>query len=299
MRLAFVSLIFTLQVFAQELPLKSIELEWEPVENAFGYEVRLTPKEGGTPLTFKTLESNLKQDVPIGVYLLRVRSQHKESDEVWSAWSDPLTFEVLTKELLPEEPKNDAVLTASSDAREELTFTWNKIEKAKDYVLQIWTEETKDKPLTFVTRKNSQRLKLLPGRVYFWNVTFGDAGGVSYAQKVHTNTFLLQGPKLAKPSINALTKFTQVKDFTWIGSAKAKTYAAKLSFKFLDHKDWKTLYLREDATKFWKFEPQLKPGSYKLEVTAKAPRHGDSETAVYEFTVKPTEAELQQALANL
>ncbi len=38
---------------AQELPLKGIELEWEPVENAFGYEIRLTPKGGGEPLVFK------------------------------------------------------------------------------------------------------------------------------------------------------------------------------------------------------------------------------------------------------
>lgn len=292
-RLLLASFFSCTLAFAQEAPWKTIELEWEEVPNAHSYEVRLTPKAGGVPVTFQVSENKLTQDVPTGIYLLRVRSRHKESDEVWSAWSDPIELEVLTKELIPESPKNGEVLTAQGDAREEVTFTWNKIEKARDYVLQIWTSETRDKPLTFVTRKNSQRLKLLPGRVYYWNVTFGAAGGVNYSQSVHTSTFLLQGQKLAMPSISRLPASTNVKELSWIGSPKAKSYKAKLHFKFLDHKDWKAVKEIEGASLKWSLDA-LKPGNYKLEVTALAPRYSASEKAVYEFTVKPTEAELMQ-----
>jgi len=280
---------------AQELPLKTIEMEWEPVENAFGYELRLTPKAGGTPLVFRVMENKFVQDVPVGVYILRIRSRHKDVADHWSPWSDPLTLEVLVKELHLLEPANEAVLTSASDAREEVTFSWTKIEKAKDYVLKIWTEESKDKPMTFITRKNSQRLKLLPGRVYFWQVTFESATQVTYAQEARPFMFSLQGQKLLKPSIIPVTPPAEIKELSWIKSPKAKSYKVKLMSHHLDESDWKALNEAEVEETKLSLE-KLKPGFYKLEVVAKAPRHAPSEPGVYEFAVKPTEAELKAAL---
>ncbi len=98
-------------------------------------------------------------------------------------------LEVLVKELLPLEPVHEAVLESNGQARQEVTFTWTKIDKARDYVLKIWTEETKEKPMTFVTRKNVQKLKLLPGRTYFWQVTFESATQVTYARKCGRSCF--------------------------------------------------------------------------------------------------------------
>lgn len=296
-RLAFVSFLFALVLSAQaqELPLKTIELEWEPVENAFGYELRLTPKNGGTPLTFKVLENKFVQDVPIGNYIFRIRSRHKDAEDHWSAWSDPILIEVLTKELLPLEPAHEAVLSAQTEARETVTFAWNQIDKARDYVLKIWTEETKDKPMTFVTRKNTHRLKLLPGRVYFWQVTFESSTGVAYTQEVRTQMFSLQGPKLLQPSIVPVENVADVRELKWIKSPKAKTYKARLQFRYLDETEWKTILEGELAETKWSFE-KLKAGQYRAEVIAKAPRHAESVPGTYEFTVKPTEAEILQAL---
>lgn len=271
-----------------------MEFEWDPVENAFGYEIRLTPKAGGKPLVFKTLESKFAQDIPVGSYILRVRSRHKDVDDRWSPWSDPVALDVLVKELLPLEPANQAVLAAKSEAREEVQFTWTKIEKARDYVLKIWTEETKDKPLTFITRNHTQRLKLLPGRVYYWQVVFESATQVTYAQETKTNMFMLQGQKLIKPSITP--PVGEVRELAWVKTPKAKNYHAKLSYHFLDEdKFQKPIEAKLDDAK-WTLPEKLKPGVYKLEVIAQAPRHADSDPGVLEFTVKPTEAELTQAL---
>jgi hypothetical protein len=286
--------LFCASVFAQELPMKTVELEWESVENAFGYQVRLTPEGGGKPLIFRTLEPKLVQEVPVGVYALRVRSRHKEVEDVWSPWSEALRLEVLVKELVLQKPLENSVLVAKSDGREEVEFEWTQIEKAKDYVLKIWTEETKDKPITFVAHKNTQRLKLLPGRVYFWTVTFESATRVSYAQKEHVSTFTLQGRKLVMPSIAEITA-GEVKEFSWIGSPKAKAYKAKLFFRYLDEKKWQVV--KEDVLPGTKWPvDKLHAGVYKLEVVATAPRYTNSDTAVIEHVVKPTEAELTAAI---
>lgn len=296
MRRAFSSLIFLFcwNVFAQELPLKTIELEWDPVDNAFGYEVRLTPEGGGKPLLFKTLEPKLTQEVPVGVYALRVRSRHKEVDDVWSPWSEALRLEVLIKELLPEKPLENEILIAKSDLREEVEFRWTKIEKAKNYVLRIWDEETKEKPITFVATKNSQRLKLLPGRVYFWTVSFESATQVTYAQKENVSTFTLQGQKLVKPSITEVQP-GEVKEFSWIASPKAKAYKTRLLFHYLDESKWRVVKEDVVAGTNWPVD-KLSAGVYKLEVIATAPRYTNSETSVFEHTVKPTEAELNAAI---
>lgn len=297
MRPAFASFIlfFCFSVAAQELPLKTVELEWEPVENAFGYEVRLAPKGGGKPLLFKTIDPKLVQDVPVGIYALRVRSRHKDVFDVWSEWSDALLLEVLIKELQPELPVEKSVMIAKSDAREEVEFVWTKIDKAKDYVLKIWDEDTKEKPMTFVAHKNSHKLKLLPGRVYFWSVSFESATQVSYAQKENVSTFTLQGQKLVKPSINEIPKEGEITELSWIGSPKAKAYHAKLLFKFLDEKDWRVVK-EGNFTETKIPTDKLRAGVYKLEVVATAPRYTNSETAVVEHIVKPTEAEMTAAI---
>lgn len=274
-----------------------MELEWEPVENVFGYEVQLSPKGGGEALVFRTIENKLMQEVPVGIYTLRIRSRDKEIENRWSPWSDSVDLEVLVKELLPLKPENEAILTAQGDGREDVKFSWTPVEKTKGYTLRIWTEETKNKPLTFSTRNHAQHLKLLPGRVYFWQVTFESSTAVSYAQETRTSMFLLQGRKLVQPVIKPVPSMVEVKELSWIKSPRAKTYKIKLSYRHLDEEKFSLQKEDEVSIDKWSVE-RLKPGVYKLEVVARAPRYADSDAGVREFTVKPTETELTQAFNN-
>lgn len=277
--------------------MKTIELEWEAVDNADGYEVRLTP-EKGKPIFFRTFEPKLNEEIPTGVYALRVRSRHKEAAEIWSPWSDPLRFEVLKKELVLEAPLNETTVTAKTNAREEVEFKWTEIPKVRDYVLKLWTEETKEKPLTFVTRKNSQRLKLLPSQVYYWQVTFDSATAVQYVQVVKTNYFTLQGPKLVKPSIRPFKPGEEQTGLSWISSKKAHSYTANLYFRYLDETEWNEIKEEKPTEARWDFG-KLKPGAYKLEVVAHAPRHADSDKGFYEFIVKPKREVLEKSMLEL
>lgn len=277
--------------------MKTIELEWEPQDNADGYEVRLTPA-GGKPILFRTFEAKLSEQVPTGIYSLRIRSRHKEVQDLWSPWSDALRLEVLRKELHLLEPENEATLTASSAARQEVLFKWSEIAKAKDYTLKIWTEETKEKPLVFVTRKTTQRLKLLPSQVYYWQVTFESANAISYVQTVRTSMFTMQGPKLVKPSIVAFKPGEPRTGLTWISGKKSQTFEAVLSFRYLDETEWTAIKEEKTANTRWDFG-KLKPGAYKLEVVAYAPKNAPSDKGIYEFVVKPSREELNQRMIEL
>lgn len=277
--------------------MKTIELEWEPIDNADGYEVRLTP-EGGKPIFFRTFESKLSEEVPVGVYNLRIRSRSKEAADLWSPWSDGLRLEVLKKELVLEEPLNDSTITAKTGAREEVTFKWSEIPKIRDYVLKIWTEETKEKPLVFSTRKNFQKLRLLPGQVYFWQVTFESATATQYVQVVKTNMFMLQGPKLIQPSITPFKPKEEKTGLSWISSKRAQSFTAQLFYRHLDEKEWQEYKSEKPTETRWDFG-KLKPGAYKLEVVAHAPKHADSDKGSYEFLVKPKQEEIDKSLLEL
>lgn len=277
--------------------LKTIELEWEAQDNADGYEVRLTP-EGGKPIFFRTFEPKLSEEVPTGIYSLRIRSRHKEMHDLWSPWSDALRLEVLRKELHLLEPENETTLIAASAARQEVLFKWSEIAKARDYTLKIWTEETKEKPLVFVTRKTTQRLKLLPSQVYFWQVTFESANAVSYVQTVRTSMFTMQGPKLVKPSITPFKPGEERTGLSWISGKKSQSYEAVLSFRYLDESEWTAIKEEKTADTRWDFG-KLKPGAYKLEVVAQSTRNAPSDKGTYEFVVKPSREELNQKLIEL
>jgi len=282
---------------AEVTPMKTIELEWEAIDNAFGYEILLTPEGGGAALTFKTEEPKFSREIPVGVYRLKIRARHKEFADHWSPWSDPMTVEVLSKELSLIYPAENAVLKAPTDERLEVRFEWTPVDNAKDYTIKIWTEETKDDPITFVTRKNSQRLKLIPSRVYFWQVTFESANNVSYVQQAKTSTFILEGPKLVEPSIKPFAANEVKTKLSWTASEKTKAYKATLNFRFIDDPEWKTKKQKTLSEPVWEFG-RLKPGVYKLEVVATAPRHASSDPGTYEFSVKPTLGEVRRALAT-
>jgi hypothetical protein len=68
-----------------------------------------------------------------------------------------------------------------------------------------------------------------------------------------------------------------------------------LYFRYLDEKKWQVV--KEDVLPGTKWPvDKLHAGVYKLEVVATAPRYTNSDTAVIEHIVKPTEAELTAAI---
>lgn len=275
---------------AQQVSMKTVEIEWESVPGAESYEIKLTPTTGEAPSFFTSLEPHLLQLLPVGVYELRIRSRGKEQDE-YSPWSEPVPLEVLIKEVQPLSPENHAVIEAKNKLTDVVEFSWTPVEKVKDYRITIWTNEIKDKPFSFTTRDTKKKLTVKTGREYFWEVSFESSNDISYAQRPPVFGFTLMGPKLISPFGLKITTKQEERICEWVSSEGASEYKAKLYFRYLDEKEFRQI--QETLTKehVWNLG-HLKAGAYKIEVSAQAPKHLPSTPATLEFTVKPTEAEL-------
>jgi hypothetical protein len=277
--------------------LKTIEVEWEPIPKAGGYEVRFTPKAGGKPLKFITEESKISQDVPIGEYTMQVRSRARDVD-YWSPWSEAVPLEVVTREINPLKPEDESTLSAIGLSKYTIDFEWEPVPSVKEYTLKVWNEHRADKPWVFVTRGTKKKLDVPPGEVYYWQVLFESASAVSYQQEPSTFTFTILGMKLTTPEIDPPEPTPNLKRLTWRASQGATMYHAKLYFRYLDEKKWGPPQEFETATTSWEIK-QLKRGSYRLDVQATAPKRTPSDLAQMEFLVKPSDNEIRQALVSV
>ena len=270
---------------------KTVELEWEEVPGAVSYEVRLTPATGGKSRVFSVKENRLSHQVPVGNYQLQIRAKAADSDS-FSAWSPSSDLEVLNKEIIPLHPEDNSVINAGEGKKQEVEFRWSPVDKVREYTLRVWSDEKKETPWIFTGTKTHKKLEVPTGRVYYWQVLFISANEVDYAQDPKTFSFSLQGAQLLRPEFIAEAKLP-----TWKGGDGTKAYKVKLFFRHLDETEWKTVL--EEKTEKSFLTKKLKPGNYKIEVTATAPRRSDSEPAVHEFLVKPSLAELNAALTGL
>ncbi|NJL24770.1 MAG: hypothetical protein HC902_06110 [Calothrix sp. SM1_5_4] len=228
--------------FADEIATKTIELEWEDVPGASSYVVKLEPisEKGRQPIYFTPNQARLVEAVPVGVYELRIRSRGKEDDAL-SPWSDPVTIEVLVKRLEPTSPPDQAVIEAKGKLADVVEFAWTPVDKVKEYTITVWTSDAKDKPFTFKTKNKSKRLTVKTGREYYWQVRFESATDVMYAQEPRTFSFTLVGSKLITPTNLSVTRVNDEHHLAWSPTQDAKTYEAKLSFRFLDETQYRPL----------------------------------------------------------
>lgn len=271
---------------------KTIELEWEKVPDADGYEVRFTPTTaGGKARVFTTQDNKFSQLVPVGLYKLQIRAKAKGTDE-WSEWSPASDFEVANKEVAPLFPADKAVIDATGKGKQEIEFRWSPVEKIREYTLKVWSDEKKDTPWIFTGKNTHKKLEVPPGRVYYWQVLFASADEVDYAQEPKTFSFSLQGEQLLAPEIN---EYVAGKPISWKSSAGAKAYKVKLFYRHLDEKEWSRV--RDEKIEATSLATKLKPGQYKIEVVATSPKHADSLPGNAEFLVKPTLEDIQAAIA--
>lgn len=280
-------------------PMKSVELEWEEVPGAVSYILRLQPSIGGEPLYLTSEQAHLKEQIPLGVYKLQIRSRGKQ-DDVLSPWSEAIQLEVVTKELLPLSPKNEETVEAQSLKEQTVDFTWTPVDQVKVYNLKIWSDDQNFKPVIFKTRTTKKSLGVRPGHRYFWQVSFESANSTSYAQTPATFSFQLIGERLLSPTDLQLTRKDADQILNWRPATEAQLYKAKLLFHYLDESHFAPLKPDLSATlKTTEWNTgKLKPGVYRLELTASARNRTDSEPVLFDFVVKPLETDLALGAAG-
>lgn len=277
----------------------TLDLEWETVAGASSYDVKLTPKSGGASIEVNVKENKLSHRMPVGVYLLRIRSQD-EASGLFGPWSEPTEIEVAAREIELSEPVNGAEIDADSARLSRVVFRWRPARGAKIYVLKIWMADDETKQKEFKTGNTALAVRLPTAKSYRWQVTFESDTEVGYLTASTSYGFSLVGPRLTKPVVQAvadpkkgLSALTQIR---WTRVPRATFYTARMWRRFLDENEWEAVAENEAfAALFWRFD-RLKPGQYRFEVIAQAKNRRASEPGVLELTVKPTADELRMAL---
>ncbi len=284
----------------EELPpaQATLELEWEIVEDAIAYEVKLTPKkDGARPITLSAPENKINARVPVGEYKLQIRSQDKQS-KYWGRWSQPSEIEVATKRVQLVAPENESIIKPKDAKRAEVQFEWNSIPNAKKYTMRLWTDDGGD-PVEFKTKEITKSLQLLPGRVYYWHVTFETERSIRYQADPLTYSFTLLGHPLDKPIIDPEMSTDENVQLSWSEPAGVESFRIKFSRHALDETVWQPLKEIDSTDKTnMKFQiPQA--GVFRIEVIASAKNRMDSPLAFREFLIKPSERKLMAALQPL
>jgi len=294
-----------------------LDLEWEVVEDAISYELKLIPVAagdsgggesdrnggggsggsghshsgaGGEPIVMNVSEPKISRRVPVGVYKVQIRSKDKATG-YFGPWSAPIDVEVSTKVVELLEPANGSEIPAPNEKHLVVPFRWRPTPGARRYALRIWSDDI-EKAKEFQTSEASFELKLATGRLYYWQVTFENERGTGYRAMPGTYSFMLLGPQLVQPVVNRKLPFPLVNKIAWSKIPRAEFYRAKLFHRHLDESEWREFLLNEKLeSPVWNLD-RLKPGAYRIEVSAHARNRVSSEVGSYEFIVKPPEKEL-------
>lgn len=292
------TLTFSVGVHGQQAPPQTtLDLEWEPVEGSAGYEIELTSKTPGSePMRFKSEENSISQQLPAGVYKLRVRSK-EASSRVYGVWSAATEIDATSKKIEYIFPEDQSELKVEKGNRRSVEFKWNAFPGAKFYTLHVWSGD-RTKAKDFKTTNTSLKIQAEGSKKYNWYVTFETAEAVSYLSEINTakiQSFIVKGPRLTKPLIDDITlpNLTRV---SWKAVPQAEFNEVRIQRRNLDENEWKTFLVKPDVKTTSIDFAKLSPGAYRIEVTAHSAMRSDSETDFVEFVVKPSVADLNESL---
>lgn len=280
----------------------TLDIEWEKIEDATSYEVKLTPSTGGDVLKFLSSDTRLTQKLPQGNYKFQIRSREKTTG-YFGPWSPETEVEVTPKAVKLISPSEGAEISEPKEKRTQVEFQWTPVLGAKEYTLRIWFDEEKN-AREFKSKTNKKLLTLPAAKTYAWQVTFLTDRSIGYLAAPQIGNFKVLGKQLMKPVITEKVLPTEAdakaqvvnQMIKWKGSQASKSFKVKFSRRALDEEEWAPLKdIQTQEASELRFE-KLKPGAYKIEVTSQSPNRVSSEAATYEFVVKPTEAELDQAM---
>lgn len=186
---------------------RGVNLEWEPIEEATGYELELTSVATNKRASFKTREPKWNGNINSGRYKMRLRAFDDRG--VPGAWSDPEQIFVKLHSPKLIRPAEKAELKTNEVEKETVKFSWEFIAGAKEYRIVINGGTSVSQNISGVETS----IELPVAKTYTWTVVAlmpdGSDGEVGPSQ-----SFTLIGKKLNKPEIaEPETEFVQ--ELSW------------------------------------------------------------------------------------
>jgi hypothetical protein len=248
---------------------RNVEVEWEGVEDASLYEVRVVRKDDRSKKaqTFKLKESKWSANINPGIYLMEIRSYDQRG--VPGEWSPPSEMEVKLPAIIVKSPQPGQEIEAKNADKDKLNLEWEPVPGADHYHVTAksttsdWKDE-RDFPGT------AAEMNTPVGQNIEWNVAAVDPKGTAGEVSEKPYQVEFKGPALEKPEIEK-PRSKYVREVEW----KAPPYAAKynydLSYYNAKKKKWEQVESKQgiDETKV-KLDVGRPSGKYRLAVQAQA-----------------------------
>ncbi|MBX3023046.1 MAG: hypothetical protein KF799_15325 [Bdellovibrionales bacterium] len=270
--------------FAQKVR-RNVEVEWDGVEGASGYEVQVVRKDDKSkkPLLFKLKESKWSATVAPGIYLMQVRSYDGRGAP--GEWSPPSDLEVKLPAVIVTSPLPDQTVDASGETTEGLNLKWEPIPGAAKYKVTVksTTNDWKDER---EVSQNSVRVEIPVGQTVEWNVQAVDPKGIEGDISSSAYKFELKGPALQRPKIEKpISKY--LREVNWGAPNHASKYAYELKYYNPTAKKWEVVDKKSDykETKV-DLDIQRPSGKYRLAVQAYGERRKPSPPVQMDFETR-------------
>ncbi len=271
-------------ISAQNL-VRKVNLEWEAVEDASLYEIRITRKlKGGLEKKaayFKVKKSLWAAEVRPGLYQMEIRSYDERG--VPGDWSEPTDLWVRIPSPDGLVPKMAAKILSKEVREDQLEFSWSPVNGAEKYLFEIENESGDFKKTETIPSTNF-KLRLPVAQKYKWKVTSIMPEGEPGDPPEDFTNFSYIGAPIEDPKLIAPLS-SIVQELTWEPAAFAESYQYALQFN--SQGQWKTIEKKTNVqeTKI-PFDLARPSGNYRLQVRASGPLRQNSKVANLDFDVK-------------
>lgn len=263
-------------------PIVSVELEWETIDGAKGYEIEI--KSNDFNKKFKAKTPLFQIQIPLGQNQARGRAIDFRG--VSGEWSDYVSFNAEPQKVdLKSSYESSQPVIKLNGFRGWVQIKWKAIPGAKGYRFYlkdssgkvIATKDTKEAVATFNTN---------PGK-YSYNVTALYTGGIESDMSEFQPTFEVTGKKLPPPSFVSTESEHKQRSYKLKTADPSLKIIASLEYSPFLADEWDVISEEKIKDSFSLKKLSL-PGRYRVLFRTHLPGFADSEPAIQEFIVKPT-----------
>jgi hypothetical protein len=279
--LLFLAFFYSCWVHAQELPQRSVNMDWDPIEGASSYDIEFVAKPKFKKL-FTIKKPEWKGKLKPGNYEMRIRA--KDRRQVPGEWSgfEPIVVQLEKIEWLTAE--SHWKFDSTDPDSWKVKLNWKSVPGAKSYLVNYESEDQSIKKSIEVSTSSAE-IETLVAHKYSVRV---EALGPNElrSEAPGEGSFEILGPTLTTPKLSKPeNKF--VRQLEWNQDSHAKTANLKISWKDEMTGRWKEMTSENiDGKSSFALPAEWPGGIYRVALKNDAPLRKTSKSVSMEFPVQ-------------
>lgn len=271
--------ILTLPLFAQELPHRRVNMDWDPIDGATAYDIEFKAKPKFNKI-FTIKKNEWSGKLKPGHYEMRIRAKdRRQVPGEWSAF-EPITVQLEKLNWLTEQDKWE--FQSKDSEIHKISFAWRPVPGARSYSILV-TGPNDDFKKVFETKDPQAEFEVPVANAYAIQVEALGPNDLK-SESPGLGSFQVIGPVLKTPKIRKPeNKF--VREVAWAADAHAKSAQVEIQRKDDMTGRWKEMTNTPVTANSFKIPNEWPGGTYRATIRSEAPLRNSSKKASLEFPV--------------